>query len=181
MSHNRIELDKIAALTGGKLIINNSSKTVVSQLLTDSRKVVNPEVSLFFAIKGLQHNGHEFIAELQHAGVCNFVISEQSAISSNSKANFILIEDPLSAMQQLAKWHRQQFKIPVVGITGSNGKTIIKEWLYQLMREDHHIVRSPKSYNSQIGVPLSVWQISDEDNFGIFEAGISQPDRRAHV
>ena len=113
MSHNSIELDKIAALTGGRLIINNSSKTVISQLLTDSRKVVNPEASLFFAIKGLQHNGHEFVAELQHAGVCNFVISEPSAIIGETKANFILVEDPLIAMQQLAKWHREQFKIPV--------------------------------------------------------------------
>ena len=90
------------------------------------------------------------------------------------EANFLLVNDTLDALQQLAAYHRQQFNIPVIGITGSNGKTIVKEWLYQLLHEDYNIVRSPKSYNSQIGVPLSVWQMNEQHTLAIFEAGISQ-------
>ena len=110
-----------------------------------------------------------------------FVISKREFIPQSSNANFIVVAEPLIAMQQLAQSHREQFHIPVIGITGSNGKTIIKEWLYQLLREDHHIVRSPKSYNSQIGVPLSVWQIQKEDNMALFEAGISMPDEMQNL
>lgn len=175
MSHIVLDVSKVASLVKGELLLHNNNKKIISQLLTDSRKVVNADVSLFFAIKGRQNNGHEYITELAHAGVSNFVISDRTIADQNKNLNFIVVEDPLVAMQELTKWHRRQFKIPVIGITGSNGKTIVKEWLYQLLREDHHIVRSPKSYNSQVGVPLSIWQIEAENDLGIFEAGISQP------
>lgn len=176
MSHTQIDLNKVAGIVGGVAVINKPNLINIAHLLTDSRKVVNTESSLYFAIKGLHHDGHEFIAELMHGGVCNFIISDIKSIPKDAKVNFIVVEDPLLAMQQLSNWHREQYIMPVIGVTGSNGKTIVKEWLYQLLREDYHIVRSPKSYNSQVGVPLSVWQISDEDNLGIFEAGISQPE-----
>ncbi|MEN9331877.1 MAG: hypothetical protein RLZZ94_967 [Bacteroidota bacterium] len=142
----------------------------------DSRKVVDPEHSLFFAIKGERHDGHLYIADLYAQGVRNFIVSDEAVAEQLPQANFILVMSPLNAMQQLAAWHRRKFSVPVIGVTGSNGKTIVKEWLYQLLREDYSIVRSPKSYNSQIGVPLSLWQMEESHTLGIFEAGISQPD-----
>lgn len=166
-------MDEVQSITGGILEINDAAHITITELLTDSRKMVSPENSLFFALTGDRHEGHEFIESLIEAGVRNFVVSKAWVI--NHKANFILVKDCLLAVQQLSAYHRKQFDIPVIGITGSNGKTIIKEWLYQLLREDHHIVRSPKSYNSQIGVPLSVWQMKKENDLAIFEAGISMP------
>lgn len=144
---------------------------MISTLLTDSRRITNASEGLFFALSG-RRNGHEFIAEAYAAGVRNFVVSHQTEIKM-PEANFLLVDDVLAALQKLAAYHRSRFSLDVIGITGSNGKTIIKEWLYQLMCSDKNIVRNPKSYNSQIGVPLSVWQISEKDNLGIFEAGIS--------
>ncbi len=175
MSHINYDIKKVASIVNGELLCYDNEHVTISQLITDSRKVVNQEISLFFAIQGDRRDGHEFISDLIQAGVHNFVISKREFIPSNANANFIVVAEPLVAMQQLAQSHREQYHIPVIGITGSNGKTIVKEWLYQLLREDHHIVRSPKSYNSQIGVPLSVWQIQQEDNMGLFEAGISLP------
>ncbi len=176
MPHITYDIQKVAEIVKGELLCYDNEHLTISQLITDSRKVVNQNISLFFAITGDRRDGHEFISDLIQAGVHNFVISNRAFIPNHAKANFIVVADALNAMQQLAQSHREQFHIPIVGITGSNGKTIIKEWLYQLLREDHHIVRSPKSYNSQIGVPLSVWQIQAEDNLGLFEAGISKPD-----
>lgn len=176
MPHIIYDIQKVAGIVQGELLCYDKEHVTISQLITDSRKVVNHEVSLFFAIAGDRRDGHEFIADLIQAGVHNFVISKREFIPNHANANFIVVAEPLTAMQQLAQSHREQFHIPVVGITGSNGKTIVKEWLYQLLREDHHIVRSPKSYNSQIGVPLSVWQMQAEDNMGLFEAGISKPE-----
>lgn len=167
-------VNNIAEITGGKLVLNVPAHTSVAQLATDSRKIVSPEFSLFFAIKGDRRDGHEFIAYLIQNGVYNFVVSNP-AFATDAAANYILVDDTLAAMQKLAAHHRRRFEIPVIGITGSNGKTIVKEWLYQLLREDHHIVRSPKSYNSQIGVPLSVWQMKQDNDLAVFEAGISQP------
>ncbi|MEO5569314.1 MAG: bifunctional UDP-N-acetylmuramoyl-tripeptide:D-alanyl-D-alanine ligase/alanine racemase [Bacteroidia bacterium] len=167
-------IEKISSIIVGTLHISVADHTTVFHLLTDSRKIVTPEFSLFFAIKGDRRDGHEFIDSLIRTGVHNFVISNQKYIA-NKKANFIVVNDTLDAMQRLASFHRAQFNIPVIGITGSNGKTIVKEWVYQLLREDHHIVRSPKSYNSQIGVPLSVWQMKEDNDLAIFEAGISLP------
>lgn len=172
-------IEKIAGIIGGDLFLKNESHKNILHLITDSRKVVTPEFSLFFAVKGDRRNGHEFIESLIEAGVYNFVVSTpintRAELIGNRGVNFIIVNDPLSAMQKLAAFHRNQFDIPVTGITGSNGKTIVKEWLFQLLREDHNIVRSPKSYNSQIGVPLSVWQMKEENNLAIFEAGISKP------
>ena len=151
-----------------------SNNDTIEHLLLDSRKIYFPAYSLFFALKSPRRNGHQFIAELYKRGVRNFIISENINLSLFPGANFIMVTDVLQSLQQLAAHHRRQYSIPVIGITGSNGKTIVKEWLYQLLEEDFNIVRSPKSYNSQIGVPLSVWQMNEDHNLAIFEAGISQ-------
>ncbi len=148
--------------------------TPIRHLILDSRKVYAASSSLFFAIKGPRRDGHQFISELYKKGVRNFVISIPVDRSLFPEANFLLVKDTLLALQELAAFHRKNFTIPVIGITGSNGKTIVKEWLYQLLQEDYQVVRSPKSYNSQVGVPLSVWQINQKHTLGIFEAGISQ-------
>jgi len=147
----------------------------VSWLLTDSRSLSFPEESLFFAIKTNRNDGHRYIPELYKRGLKNFVISDFNLeLDFMPDANFIIVHDTLSALQSLASAHRKQFDCPVIAITGSNGKTIVKEWLWQLLRNDFRITRSPRSYNSQIGVPLSVWQMEEETSLGIFEAGISQ-------
>ncbi len=167
--------ENIATIIGGKLL-QPAHPTPVEYLVTDSRRILFPESSLFFALQGPRNNGHHFLGTLYEEGVTNFVISDQEAINGNQfdNANIILVDDTLQALQSLASWHRHQFSIPVIGITGSNGKTIVKEWLNHLLEPDYTIVRSPKSYNSQIGVPLSVWQINDAHTLAIFEAGISE-------
>src|ERR1700761_7410375 len=149
-------------------IINDNT---ISVLLTDSRRITSAADALFFALSG-RRNGHEFIAEAYAAGVRNFVVKHGPEIKM-PEANFLIVDDVLVALQTLAGYHRAKFDLQVIGITGSNGKTIVKEWLFQLMAADHNIVRNPKSYNSQIGVPLSLWQITDKNDLGIFEAGIS--------
>ena len=149
----------------------------IKDLLIDSRSLNTPALTLYFAIKGKRHNGHQFIHELYDKGVRNFVVSEELPdLSEYAEANILKVPDTLKALQTLAAEHRASFVLPVIGITGSNGKTIIKEWLYQLLSPDKHIIRSPRSFNSQVGVPLSVWQIAPEHEMAIFEAGISEPD-----
>lgn len=148
----------------------------IDNLLLDSRKTYTVSSSVFFALKGIRRDGHRFISELYKKGVRNFIVSSVPDIKLFPEGNFMLVEDTLKALQQLAASHRKQFDIPVIGITGSNGKTIVKEWLYQLLHDEYIIVRSPKSYNSQIGVPLSVWQMGKQHTLGLFEAGISQPN-----
>jgi alanine racemase len=150
----------------------------IEHILFDSRKLLFPESSLFFALAGHRRNGNAFINELYKRGVRNFVIDESlpaEEIAPYPEANFLRVHDALHALHLLAAFHRKQFTIPVIGITGSNGKTIVKEWLFQLLNDHYTIVRSPKSYNSQIGVPLSIWQLNAGATLGIFEAGISQP------
>ncbi|HMH31900.1 MAG TPA: bifunctional UDP-N-acetylmuramoyl-tripeptide:D-alanyl-D-alanine ligase/alanine racemase [Puia sp.] len=147
----------------------------VEYLVTDSRKLIFPDTSIFFSLQGARRDGHQFVQELYDRGVRNFVVNKKSVALSCPDANIILVKDSLVALQSLVAFHRQQFAIPVIGISGSNGKTIVKEWLNQLLEDQYNIVRSPKSYNSQIGVPLSVWQMNDANELGIFEAGISQP------
>jgi len=170
-------VSEIAAIVGGSLCKNNDSDSPVRYLLIDSRKIVSVENSLFFALVTRKNNGHNYIPDLYEKGVHNFVVS---ALPDNYEkylnATFIVVKDTLVALQALAAHHRRQFSVPVIGITGSNGKTIIKEWLFQLLSPDKNIVRSPKSYNSQIGVPLSVWQMQPEHDLAIFEAGISEPE-----
>jgi alanine racemase len=148
---------------------------VIEHLLIDSRRLVFPEATLFFALESNRRSGGLFIEELYKAGVKSFVVTNHFDQSGCPGANFLIVDDPLRALQKLAAFHRAQFHIPVIGVTGSNGKTIVKEWLYQLLNEDFNIVRSPKSYNSQIGVPLSVWQMNGSNTLAIFEAGISEP------
>jgi len=150
-------------------------EAIIEHLLLDSRTVSAPPVSLFFAIKGQRHDGHTYLTDAYRAGVRHFVISQPVDTQSLPEANILRVENSLDALQTLAAWHRAQFHIPVVGITGSNGKTVVKEWLHQLLAPDFHIVRSPKSYNSQVGVPLSVWQMNEQHTLALFEAGISQP------
>lgn len=166
-------LEQIAEAIEGTFSIKNTS-SIIEHLLTDSRRLTSPQTTLFFALQTARKNGEQFIAELYEEGVRSFVVTGKFNQHAYSDANFIVVENTLTALQQLAAYHRSRFNIPVIGITGSNGKTIVKEWLYQLLHEDYKIVRSPKSYNSQIGVALSVWQMNDEHNLAIFEAGISQ-------
>ena len=137
--------------------------------------LIFPNTTLFFALSGPRRNGNQFIEELYNRGVKNFVVNNKLDVAHFKDANIILVKDSLTAFQQLAIFHRSQFDIPVVGITGSNGKTIVKEWLNQLLEDEYNIVRSPRSYNSQIGVPLSVWQMNESHGWKYFEAGISQP------
>lgn len=143
-------------------------------LLTDSRQLRTPSETLFFCIVSQRNNGHHFIPELYEKGLRNFVVEELPEKDQYPDANFILVKNSSESLQALCAWHRNQFHFPVIGITGSNGKTIIKEWLAQLLGNHFNIVRSPGSYNSQIGVPLSVWQMREGHTLGIFEAGISK-------
>jgi alanine racemase len=169
MSGNQYLISEVKQIIGAEGAILNDDK--INTLLTDSRRISNAAEGLFFALSG-RRNGHEFIAEAYAAGVRNFVVRHGPEIKVPF-ANFLIVADVLAALQTLAAYHRGRFNLEVIGITGSNGKTIVKEWLYQLMCTDKNIVRNPKSYNSQIGVPLSVWQINEKNNLGIFEAGIS--------
>lgn len=149
-----------------------SSQAIIQYLIVDSRSVLVAENSLFFALSS-HRNGHAFIEDAYKKQIRNFVITEEKYIALYPDCNFILVDDALKALQELATTHQHHFSLKKIGITGSNGKTIVKEWLYQLLAVDFNIIRSPKSYNSQIGVPLSVWQINADHTLGIFEAGIS--------
>lgn len=169
-----VSVRDIAAVIGTASPVNEDLR--VSQLLTDSRQLLDPAKTLFFAIAAHRRDGHDFIPELYDKGVRNFVVTKADGFFKKlAGANFLGVKDSLKALQVLAAWHRSKFNIPVIGITGSNGKTIVKEWLYQLLQADYNIVRSPKSYNSQIGVPLSIWQMQPHHELAIFEAGISCP------
>ncbi|MBP5650962.1 MAG: bifunctional UDP-N-acetylmuramoyl-tripeptide:D-alanyl-D-alanine ligase/alanine racemase, partial [Bacteroidales bacterium] len=148
----------------------------IELLAFDSRNVLIPQKTLFFAISTAKNDGHHYIPELWQQGVRNFIITRPfDEFSHFSDANFVQVENAVSALQQIAAFHRRQFDYPVIGITGSNGKTIVKEWLSQMLAPEFHVVRNPNSYNSQIGVPMSVWQMAQRHNLAIFEAGISQP------
>ncbi len=153
----------------------------IEYLLTDSRQVTAPPFSLFFAITGEMHDGHRFLSEAYSAGVRHFVVNRKIDLEGLPEANVLLVDHSLRALQQMAALHRSKFNYPVIGITGSNGKTVVKEWLYQLLSTHFNIVRSPKSYNSQVGVPLSVWQMQAQHQLAIFEAGISKPDEMIHL
>ena len=153
----------------------NYPEAVVSQLLTDSRSLTDASETLFFALRTSNDDGHRYVAGLYDQGVRNFVVDTMAEIPAGltDMANFLLVDNTLDALQSIATYHRRRFFIPVIGITGSRGKTTVKEWLYQLLRDDYHIVRSPRSYNSQIGVPLSLWDIDVTTTLAIIEAGIS--------
>ena len=178
-----------------------NSEATIDWLLTDSRSLSFPETTLFFALTTKRNKGVRYIPELYERGVRNFVLTKDDyewiesnkwqkdstvydALTKDTKlahslsindCNWLIVQNPLKSLQKLAEQHRNLFHIPVIGITGSNGKTIVKEWLHQLLCPDYNITRSPRSYNSQIGVPLSVWQMNENTELAIFEAGISEP------
>ena len=169
-----MKLNKIAQLVGADA--KNIPATEINWLLTDSRSLSFPAESLFFAIHTTRNNGHNYIGELYHQNLRFFVVSEMlPGYEKFTDAVFLQVNDTLKALQLLVSKHRASFVVPVIGITGSNGKTVVKEWLYQLLHTDYNITRSPRSYNSQIGVPLSVWALNENTQLGIFEAGISEP------
>jgi len=155
--------------------VQGNENLTINRILTDSRSLCFPEDTLFFALKSKRGDGHRYIHELYARGVRAFVVSHLPKEAGEMKeAAFLLTENPQKALQKLAEVHRTRFNIPIVGITGSNGKTVVKEWLYQLLGDTRRITRSPRSYNSQTGVPLSVWMLNEQTELGIFEAGISE-------
>ena len=169
-------IDNITALIGARRF--GSQPAEIDWLLTDSRSLAFPETTLFFALRTKLGDGHRYIPDLYRRGVRNFVVGQVPADreSAYPDANFLLVVSPLKALQRLAERHREEFDVPVIGVTGSNGKTVVKEWLYQLLSPSLHVTRSPRSYNSQVGVPLSVCLLDEHSQVGIFEAGISKPD-----
>lgn len=188
---------KIASICRGTLHSHEGADPVIHDLLIDSRRLIHPEHCLFVALVSDRNDGHRYIPELYEQGVRCFLVSVLPGSGGGKRdtgygmrnmggvdhgqATFVLVKDTLAALQQLGEYHRRQFQLPVIGITGSNGKTIVKEWLFQLLNRDHHIIRSPKSYNSQIGVPLSVWKMAPDHDLAIFEAGISRPGEMEHL
>ncbi len=169
-------IDEIAEILKLPRPANIKPKRSISILLTDSRSLIDPEQSLFFAIRTPNNDGHRYVADLYAAGVRSFVVDHiPDGLQEADDVDFLVVQDTARALQTIARYHRSRFDVPVVGITGSRGKTTVKEWLYQLLQTDYHIVRSPRSYNSQIGVPLSIWEMDEDTELAIFEAGISQP------
>lgn len=168
------QIENITTLIGARRY--GEAETSVEWLLTDSRSLSFPETSLFFALRTRFGDGHRYVADLYRRGVRSFVVGvlPEEWQTQYPEANFLVVVSPLKALQRLAERHRDAFSLPVVGITGSNGKTVVKEWLYQLLSPSYNVCRSPRSYNSQIGVPLSVWQLSRHNDVAIFEAGVSQ-------
>lgn len=169
-----ITVGKVLQITGGKLNRDFDLSFPVEQIITDSRNFFGGNGSLFIALKGPHFNGHHFIHDVIQKGGKLFLISDELQLNESGLA-VIRVNDTLKAMQQLAAYKRSLFHYPVIAVTGSNGKTIVKEWLSQLLHQDYKIVRSPKSFNSQVGVSLSVWNMDSSHTLGIFEAGISRP------
>ena len=167
-------IERVATLIGAQRLGN--AEAHISFVLTDSRSLCFPEETLFFALRSNRNDGHNYISELYRRGVRCFVVEEVPARAAElfGDANFLRVSSTRQALQRLAQRHREAFSIPIVGITGSNGKTMVKEWLYQLLSPQMVVTRSPRSYNSQIGVPLSVWLLNSHSQIGVFEAGISQ-------
>lgn len=166
-----LELKNIVSIIDAKWQ-GNHTNIPIENISIDSRSLQNGTQTLFFALIGPNNDGHDYIATLIDEGVQGFVVTHIPKNLEN-KANFLLVDNPLASLQQFAAYYRNLFTFPIIGITGSNGKTIVKEWLNFLLSPDYNIIRSPKSYNSQVGVPLSVIAINEKHNLGIFEAGIS--------
>lgn len=166
-------IQTICSVVRGQFISEHAD-IKIENLVYDSRRILQPASSLFFALKTEHNDGHKYLLSAYKKGIRNFIVSCHPS-NELADVNIILVEDTLDALQELAGFHRDHFSFPVIGITGSNGKTIVKEWLNHLLEKDYKVVRSPKSFNSQIGVPLSVWQMNDQHTLGIFEAGISNP------
>ena len=169
----RISIENIANILNANRVGERNAE--IDWILTDSRSLCFAEETLFFALKTKRNDGHKYIPDLYERGVRNFVVSElPEDLDKYPDTNFLQLSNPLKGLQRLAEKYRGQFEVPVIGITGSNGKTVVKEWLYQLLSPERIITRSPRSYNSQIGVPLSVWLMNERTELGIFEAGISE-------
>lgn len=166
-------IHEIASIIGAKTVQRDAHASCVTHLLTDSRSLVDPPHTIFFALKGKGNDGHRYVEPLYRRGVRYFVVMETPQLDTMPEATFLVVDDSLAALQALAASHRRRFNIPVLAITGSRGKTTVKEWLYQLLKDDYRIVRSPRSYNSQIGVPLSLWELAPDTTMAIIEAGIS--------
>ncbi len=166
-------LQILTQFANGSLTGNKDMK--ISRLLIDSRKVFAPEETIFIALKGRNHDGHKFIEELYQKGMRAFLVSDDIDTKKYPDASFIFVDDTLKALQAIAGNHRKELNVPILAITGSNGKTIVKEWLFQLIGSDKTVIRSPRSFNSQVGVPLSLWLLDDHAGLGIIEAGISKP------
>jgi len=171
----KYSIEKVTTLIGARRY--GSAEGDIRWLLIDSRSLCFPEETLFFALRSQRNDGHRYIGDLYRRGVRHFVVEQvpERYDAVYPEADFLRVPHTLAALQRLAERHRDEFDVPIVGITGSNGKTMVKEWLYQLLLPSQKIVRSPRSYNSQIGVPLSVWLLNEQTEIGIFEAGISQP------
>ena len=171
----KYSIEKVTTLIGARRY--GMSEGNIRWLLTDSRSLCFPEETLFFALKTQRNDGHRYVGDLYRRGVRHFVVEQvpEHYDTVYPEADFLRVPHTLAALQRLAERHRDEFNVPIVGITGSNGKTMVKEWLYQLLLPSQKITRSPRSYNSQIGVPLSVWQLNEDCNLALFEAGISQP------
>lgn len=176
MKSVQFSIDEIVDICKAELLQSNAKNIRISGIITDSRHISDGKNELFIALKGVRHNGHLFLKEAYNKGIRTFIISDISADTElPADATILKTNNTLHALQSLAAAHRKKFNIPVIAITGSNGKTMVKEWLYQLLSNDTDVVRSPKSYNSQVGVPLSVFNLEANHRLAIFEAGISQP------
>lgn len=174
-----ITLSQLAALCCADVV--GDEKRSFSEILTDSRRLFVPVKSLFVALKGERHNGENYVADLYERGVRMFVCHRGFNVKRFPSASFALVDDTLSALQQLAAAHREAMTARILAICGSNGKTVVKEWISQLVADDLRSVRSPRSYNSQVGVPLSVLKIEPETQLAIIEAGISKPREMARL
>lgn len=171
---------ELESITGGKIAALQDDKPVLS-ILTDSRKPVIHESSVFFAFIGERNDGHEYIQSLYNSGIHQFVVEKDLDCEKFPMANILRVSSTVDALQKIAAHRRAQFSLDLIAITGSNGKTIIKEWLHQLLSPDKSVIKNPGSYNSQIGVPLSVWQIQTQHQVGIFEAGISMAGEMSNL
>lgn len=169
----KIETNILREVLQAKNTFQENEITILD-ISIDSRSLRNVSHTLFFALKGIHHNAHDYLADLYEKGVRYFVVSEKVLLPND--AVLFLVDNTLNALQAFVSFYRKRYHFPVIGITGSNGKTIVKEWLNQLLSPFYNIIKNPKSYNSQVGVPLSVVAINEEHNLGIFEAGISQPN-----
>lgn len=183
MKQIKYSIAQISKIIDAKFLSQSNTEEQIERIFIDSRQLHAGADTLFFAIDGQQHNAHDFIPNLIANGIQNFVVTQNlpESIFKNKSLNILQVKDSVLALQKLAAFHRAQFQIPIIGITGSNGKTVVKEWLFQLLDSYYKIIRSPKSYNSQVGVPLSVWQIMPQHQLGIFEAGISQSNEMQNL
>jgi Alr-MurF fusion protein len=172
-------LSKIIALSNG--IAQLKSDRNIDTIIIDSRKIIYAETALFVCLVSNKDNGHHYIKDAYSKGIRCFLVSENIDYIEYTEACFIKVNNTLRSLQDIASANRAQYNYPIIGITGSNGKTIIKEWLYQILEPQFNIVRSPKSYNSQLGVALSVWEMNENFNLGIFEAGISETNEMNYL